>query len=516
MNTTQNLALCATNECHDHDCRQKKTAQHILDAGCYYEAGSFTLSFLPCKLPEFFTVRFTPSVDFTEGDAITIKGRKFTIKTRTMEEPEGKVFSAGAVVQCDIDMGRNVAFITMSGDAHGGTYLKTPNRLMLRNNDGRCQVADPIDPADATPMQWVEKAIAGSGGIKLWDATETYDPLPRLVWGGDNMIYVATQPSGPGAAAGPQDPVTSPAGLYWLTLDRFLGVLPTPTTAQKFYIRADGSDSNDGSENTADKAFRTVMGAYTYAVKNQMPSAVDILFSIETDGEFGVNGTGDGETRLSIGALTSANLYITGTGSNCRISNNAANGYRGLIGRDGGGLIIKNITCAANPTESSNGAWGGAWGVENGTIGYIDTAAWLSVLPGAGAVNNLCFMYADGGRIYLGNPFAATVTMIGNARGYCNMAVNSGFIHIGAGEAQTIFDVGGIANASAPGAFFGVYDNSNVKRFGNTLTFIGSQAGIGERYRIDNYSYIDTGGAGPNFLPGTADGYVGPRFNWYN
>ena len=44
-----------------------------------------------------------------------------------MEEPEGKLFSAGAVVQCDIDMERGLAFVTTGGEAQGGVVNQIIN-----------------------------------------------------------------------------------------------------------------------------------------------------------------------------------------------------------------------------------------------------------------------------------------------------------------------------------------------------------------------------------------------------
>ncbi len=144
-----------------------RISRHILNAGCCYKEGSFRLSFLPCTLPEFFTVRFTPSVDFTEGDAITIKGRKFTIKTRTMEEPLGKLFSAGAVVQCDIDMEQELAFITPGGEAQGGgvnlgSALPEMNGAASAGSSTNVSREDHIHPSDTSRASTDSPAFTGT------------------------------------------------------------------------------------------------------------------------------------------------------------------------------------------------------------------------------------------------------------------------------------------------------------------------------------------------------------------
>ena len=88
------------------------TSRHLIDANCDYVDGAFRLSCLPPKLPILFTVRFTAPADFTPGDVFTLKGQEFAVKTRLMEDPSGRLFCAGAVVQCDIDMERELAFFT--------------------------------------------------------------------------------------------------------------------------------------------------------------------------------------------------------------------------------------------------------------------------------------------------------------------------------------------------------------------------------------------------------------------
>ena len=143
-----------------------RISRHILDAGCYYEEGAFTLSFLPRRLPELFTARFTPSVDFTEGDVFIIKGRRFTVKTRTMEEPAGKLFSAGAVVQCDIDMERNLAFVTTGGEAQAGgvnlgSAMPEMNGIASAGLSTSVSREDHIHPSDTSRAPIDSPALTG-------------------------------------------------------------------------------------------------------------------------------------------------------------------------------------------------------------------------------------------------------------------------------------------------------------------------------------------------------------------
>lgn len=58
-------------------------------------------------------------------------------------------------------------------NVHGGTYEKTPSRLMLRNAKGQCQVAAPEHEDDATPRGWVETAVSEA-------LTEIYSAWDRM------------------------------------------------------------------------------------------------------------------------------------------------------------------------------------------------------------------------------------------------------------------------------------------------------------------------------------------------
>lgn len=102
---------------HEDVSQENAAAKHILDADCCREGNAFVLFSLPRELPGLFTVRFTAPAGFIAGDRISLKGREFLVKTRAMEDAEEGVFAAGAVVRCDIDMERNLAFVTAGGEA---------------------------------------------------------------------------------------------------------------------------------------------------------------------------------------------------------------------------------------------------------------------------------------------------------------------------------------------------------------------------------------------------------------
>ncbi|MCC8180319.1 MAG: hypothetical protein LIP23_05335 [Planctomycetes bacterium] len=86
-------------------------SRHIIDADCDFEDGVFKLISLPARLPLLFTVRFTAPADYAAGSVLTLKGEELAVKTSVMEDAPDGMFSIGAVVQCDIDMERNLAFL---------------------------------------------------------------------------------------------------------------------------------------------------------------------------------------------------------------------------------------------------------------------------------------------------------------------------------------------------------------------------------------------------------------------
>ena len=87
----------------------------------------------------------------------------------------------------------------------------------VRDNNNLDKIEDGLVQAIRKIAMVVSSA---SGGILPWKPDTTYNPLPHIVWASDNMLYVAEQPSGPGTAAGPQDPTTTTG--YWLTLGKYI------------------------------------------------------------------------------------------------------------------------------------------------------------------------------------------------------------------------------------------------------------------------------------------------------
>ncbi|MCC8179698.1 MAG: hypothetical protein LIP23_02120 [Planctomycetes bacterium] len=87
-------------------------SDRIVDVECCYKDGVFYLGRLPSCLPALFTARFTAPQNFTVGDVFVVRDNECAPKTLAMEEPADKIFCAGAVVRCDIDMEREMIFFS--------------------------------------------------------------------------------------------------------------------------------------------------------------------------------------------------------------------------------------------------------------------------------------------------------------------------------------------------------------------------------------------------------------------
>ncbi len=91
----------------------------IIDVDCEYADGKFKFRKLPSCLPELFTVRFKAPADFTEGDTIIVKEFEMPVTTPGMTTAPTGLFANGAIMHCDIDMDRKLAFIWQSAGQGG-------------------------------------------------------------------------------------------------------------------------------------------------------------------------------------------------------------------------------------------------------------------------------------------------------------------------------------------------------------------------------------------------------------
>lgn len=109
-------ALRVKNECSN----ENPHAHKIIDVDCEYDNGKFVITHLPCPLPSLFTIRFTAPADYAQSDVIVVKGTELPVRTPGMVDATAGIFMAGAVIHCDIDLEREIAFCWQGGNGGAG------------------------------------------------------------------------------------------------------------------------------------------------------------------------------------------------------------------------------------------------------------------------------------------------------------------------------------------------------------------------------------------------------------
>lgn len=105
----------------ENGCSCNPLSRHIIDADCKREAGIFRLFSLPRELPELCTVRFTAPDAYASGDKIVVDGRQLAVVMQNMTAAGAGAFEEGAVVQADLDLKRDLAFLGGGGASLAGS-----------------------------------------------------------------------------------------------------------------------------------------------------------------------------------------------------------------------------------------------------------------------------------------------------------------------------------------------------------------------------------------------------------
>lgn len=130
-------------------------------------------------------------------------------------------------------------------------------------------------------LNWLSQGFAYNqdGGVWAWSALADYD-IGRIVRGSDGLLYQSKAQSGPGVAAGAQDPVSDTGFVYWQAPN--VPTMPegdlSDAVASTRWVRAftayavvyvdgaNGSDSNDGL--TQATALQTIAAALAMAAQH--------------------------------------------------------------------------------------------------------------------------------------------------------------------------------------------------------------------------------------------------------
>jgi hypothetical protein len=252
------------------------------------------------------------------------------------------------------------------------------------------------------------------------------------------------------------------------------------TADETFYVRTDGSDSNNGSANTAGGAFLTIQKAINHVSGNLDLNGYNVTIQVNTGtytGNIVVAGpwAGAGTVTLSGDTTTPSNVLLSTVGAAITVGSSKVSGAR---------LSLKGFKI----TTSSNGD----------AISLLETA--FVTIDGNmeyGAVGTGRHLHAIHNSSIIVN---ANYTISGGAGAHMFAAQNSRINN----ESHTITLTGSPVFSEA---------FAKVTRLGAIIcggnTFSGAAGATSPRYSILTMSLIDTAGGGASYLPGTSAGSGG-------
>lgn len=308
---------------------------------------------------------------------------------------------------------------------------------------------------DATPAELAGGFPCGPLDLQLFN-----ELMFRLAELNAEVDYVTTQTG--------QTPSAGDTTQLWGAFKAVLATVPKISTNTTLYVRLDGSDTNDGSANSPEKAFATISAAIAYGTSRFSLAGGTLTIQLGTTGTY----IAPGIVPQTLGTLVlrgdpNAQYNYVLQGNNPLFAQGVVNAI-GLTLRNTG-TTFSTVTASAsgfvslqNVTVDSTQIGLNHFGAGNGGI--------ISV--GAG-----CIVATS-----MSNLFAAVTT--GNIQINASISI-----------ANTPNFPAGTAFASTCGVI-GVASGA---------TFVGTGA-TGPRYVIGLNGVISTNGAGPNFFPGNSPG----------
>jgi len=338
-----------------------------------------------------------------------------------------------------------------------------PNLLTVRSNDALFHAIDAVDGGSGDMrLQIAKDGAANTASVFFSDA---YAGHAEFGLTGDNDFHLKV----------------SDDGTTWrdaVTFDRTTGRASFPgggvrallTANRTYYVRTDGSDSNNGLSNSAGGAFLTLDKA------RQIVEALDLsVFGVTiqlgdgtyTDGvTFNGAPVGSGSITLQGNAGAPGNVIVSTTGADA-IS--AANGAR---------IVVKDLEVRTTTSGRGLRALSGA------RISY------QNLRFGTCALGHL---RAEDGAVITAT---GNYTISGSTATHMNTA-GAGAQIVAAGLTATLSGSPNFSNVFALASSL-----SALRINGNTY----SGAATGVRYSVSGNSVISVGGAGETYLPGSANG----------
>ena len=370
--------------------------------------------------------------------------------------------------------------------------------LYIRGKDGRPRLigetADPQLPGRVTALEErmgaLESAPGGPGFALPVATPDTLGGIrpdgKTLVVEGDGTAsvvgYGGATASSPGttglvpsAAAGSANRYLSAWGIWAQGTTRKI-----LTGNAMLYVRQDGSDDNDGASDDAAHAFRTINAALGHVAERLLPGISSVVIQV-ADGVF--------QEKLYIPSISSrgGRIVIRGSGKGTVLERN----NDGCVyGPHGSYAELENLTLRSRRTEDVFCAavgisFGSGIRLSNVAVEVVDDSlSEEQIIPLACYARNSMLDLED-----------VSISLTGtNSHIFPAVVMNGGYAAFS----------GSMAVSGRGSAFIRCTNGSLATIYGSTVSFSG--AFTGKRYSIDTMSCINTGGQGPDFLPGDKAG----------
>ena len=244
------------------------------------------------------------------------------------------------------------------------------------------------------------------------------------------------------------------------------------SAARTYYVRTDGSDSNDGLSNTAGGAFATIQKAI------DVVAALDVsVFQVTI--KVGAGTYAPFELKPYVG-YTVPQIAGSTTNPETVVISAQAGGLNAVYARDAGSWSISGVKVQS--------VGGSGFRIESGTRLDIDGLCELGVCGG-----RHIFAYRSEVRIY------ANLRITGSAQTSLDASYPGGTISYTGGYTVTISGTPNFSNAFGSASMVGSI-------IVNGVTFSGAATGL--RYRVSSNGVLQTFSMGASYLPGNTAGVV--------
>lgn len=251
------------------------------------------------------------------------------------------------------------------------------------------------------------------------------------------------------------------------------GVRETLTAARTYYVRTDGSNTNDGLSDTAGGAFLTIQ------------KAVDTVYALDLS-IYNVTiqvaaGTYTGTINFNAAFVGRGSVTLRGdyaTPANCQLAFTSGFGAFSVTGGavvSVGGFKISNSGVSGNGINVANG----------GTVNFVGAMEW-------GTCNARAAIEVARGSVVVSSGVSHTIS--GNLAAFVSAL----------SQASVFIQVGTVTLVGTPAITSFISCLSSAVQF-SAITFAGTGA-TGTRYSVAENGVVKTGGGGASYFPGSIAG----------